>query len=136
MFKVSGDDDIPTLRLTRHTGSTPEGDVMPTMRRTHDPARPSPTPAPRVPLPHHEISLPARLRRLVTPSRENRPWPVAIAVIALIVFIVSWAQTTVLMALILALATLVAGAVLLTLMFGPAWMIQPRRLTPRLRRNR
>lgn len=109
---------------------------MPTMRRTYDPARPSPTPAPRVPLPHHEISLPARLRRLVTPSRKNRAWPVAIAVLVLIVFTVFWAQTTVLMALIMALATLTVGAGLLSLMFGTAWIIEPRRLAPRLRRYR
>jgi uncharacterized integral membrane protein len=109
---------------------------MPTMRRTRDPARPSATPAPRIPLPHHEISLPARLRRLVTPSRKNRPWPATIVVIALIVFTISWAQTTALMALIMSLAALVAGAVLLTLMFGTAWIMEPRRHTSKLRRDR
>jgi uncharacterized integral membrane protein len=109
---------------------------MPTVRRTRDPGRPSATPAPRVPLPNHEISLPARLRRLLTPSRKGRAWPATIAVIALIVFTVFWVQTTALAALIVALATLVAGAVLLTLMFGTAWIIEPRRRTPRLRRDR
>jgi hypothetical protein len=57
-------------------------------------------------------------------------------VLAVIVFVVSWAQTTVLTALIMALAMLVAGAVLLTLMFGTAWIITPRHLPSRLRRYR
>jgi hypothetical protein len=105
------------------------------MRRTHDPARPSTAPAPRIPLPHHEVSLPARVRRLLTPVRKSRAWPAAIALIALIVFAVAWAQTSLVSALVMALATLVAGAMLLTLMFGTAWITQPRR-TPELPRYR
>jgi hypothetical protein len=105
--------------------------VAPTTQPAQTPPRP-----PGVPLPHHEIPLPARLRRLLTPSRKNRSWPVAIAVLAVIVFTVSWIQTTVLMALILALATLVAGAVLFTLMFGSAWISEPRRRAPKLSQHR
>jgi len=133
-MKVSGHDDIPIPRLTRHTGS-PEGEVM-SIRRTRDPAPPATAPAPRIPLPQHEASLPARLRRLVTPAPKIRAWPAAIVLIALIVFIVSLVQTTVSMALIMGLATLVAGAVLLTLMYGTAWITGPRTLTPRLPRDR
>jgi hypothetical protein len=59
-----------------------------------------------------------------------------IGLITLIVFTVVWAQTTVIPALVMALATLVAGAVLLTLMFGTAWIILPRGRTPRLPRYR
>ena len=107
---------------------------MPTLRRTRDPARPSQ--APRVPLPHHELSLPARVRRLLTPSRKSRAWPAMITLIALIVFTIFWVQTTALMALIVALATIAFGAVLLTLMFGTAWIIEPRRRSLRLRQDR
>jgi hypothetical protein len=135
-MEVSGNDDIPDLRLARHTGSPPKGDVMPILRRDHDHARPSTAPAPRVRVPHHEVSLPARARRLVTPSRRNRPWPAAIAVIALIVFAVVWVQTSMVPALVMALAALAAGAMLLTLMFGTAWIIQPRRPAPELPRYR
>jgi hypothetical protein len=109
---------------------------MPILRRTHDPARPSTAPAPRIPLPHHEVSPPVRVRRLVTPSRKNRAWPVAIALLALIVFAMAWAQTTLVLALVVALATLVAGAMLLTLMFGTAWITQAHRRTPELPRYR
>jgi hypothetical protein len=100
---------------------------MPILRRDHEPARPNTAPAPRVPIPRHEVSLPARVRRLVTPSRRNKAWPATIAVIALIVFAVVWAQTSVVLALVMALAALTAGAVLLTLMFGTDWIIRPRR---------
>lgn len=109
---------------------------MSILRRDHDPARPGTAPAPRIPRPHREVSLPARVRRLVTPARRNRAWPTAIALLALIVFILVSAQTTMMPALVMALATLVAGAVLLTLMFGTGWIIQPRRRTPRLPRYR
>jgi hypothetical protein len=109
---------------------------MPILRRDYDPARPTAAPAPRVPVPHREVSLPARARRLVSPSRKNRAWPAAFAVIALIVFAVVWAQTNLVLALVTALAALVAGAMLLTLMFGTAWIIQPRRPAPELPRYR
>jgi hypothetical protein len=109
---------------------------MPILRRNHDPARPNTAPAPPVPVPHREVSLPARARRLVTPYRRKRAWPAAIAVIALIVFSVVWAQTSLVLAVVVALAALAAGAMLLTLMFGTAWIIQPRRRTPELPRSR
>jgi hypothetical protein len=111
------------------------------IRRTRDPAPPSQ--APRVPLPHQEASLPARLRRLISPAPRSRAraprgraWPGAIALVALIVFIIFWVQTTVLMALITALATLAAGMALLTLIYGTDWIITPSRLTPKPRRRR
>jgi len=112
---------------------------MPITRRTRDPARPDTAPAPRIPVPHHELSLPARLRRLVTPSPKRRAWPAslaAITLIALIVFIVSWVQTTVFMALIMALAAVVAGGFLLTLLLGTGWITQPRRLPAETPRHR
>ena len=44
--------------------------------------------------------------------------------IALIVFTVFWAQTTLVMALTMALVTLVAGGILLTLVSGTTWITQ------------
>ena len=87
---------------------------MPTLPRTHRPAEADTAPAVRA-------------------SRVGRAWLVAIVLLALIVFIVSRAQTTVLVALIMALAAMVAGGVLLSLMFGSAWIMKPRRRTPKLR---
>src|SRR4051812_46434899 len=57
-------------------------------------------------------------------------WP---ASIALIVFTVFLAQATLVMALVMALATLVAGGILLTLMFGTTWVTQLPRLVSRHR---
>jgi hypothetical protein len=57
------------------------------------------------------------------------------ALVALIVFTVAWAQSTLVVALVMALAAVAAGAMLLTLMFGTGWIIQPRR-TPDLPRYR
>ncbi|HEU5158810.1 MAG TPA: hypothetical protein VFU43_17575 [Streptosporangiaceae bacterium] len=107
---------------------------MPISRRTHDSVRSSAAPAPR-PRPRHEAPRPTRLRRPVAPSRQNRPWPIAIGLVALIVFSVAWAQTNVVAALVIALAALVAGAMLLTLMFGTTWIIRPRRRMPNLPRR-
>jgi hypothetical protein len=109
---------------------------MPTMRRDHEPVRPSTKPAPRLPLPQRELSLPARLRRLLTPPGKNRAWPAMVTLVAFIMFIVAWTQTTFVVALVVALAGLVAGAMLLTLMFGTAWIVEPRRRTVRLRQDR
>jgi hypothetical protein len=107
---------------------------MPTLDRTHDPARP--TTAPRIPFPRDGMSLPARVRHLVTPSRRSRAWPATLALLALIMFIMFWAQTTLLTALVAALATVVAGGFLLTLMFGPGWITRMRLLPQGLRRHR
>jgi hypothetical protein len=107
--KASGNDDIPILRLTRHTGSPPKGDVMPIMDRINRPARPGATPAAR-----------ATLRDL--------SWPAAITLTATAVFIVFLVQATLLMALVMALATLVAGGILLTLVSGTGWITQLRHL--------
>jgi hypothetical protein len=82
------------------------------------------------------MALPARVRRLLSPSRRNWAWPATLALLALIVFIMVWAQTTLLTALVAALATAVAGGVLLTLVFGPGWITRMRRLPQGLRRHR
>jgi ABC-type transport system involved in cytochrome bd biosynthesis fused ATPase/permease subunit len=52
----------------------------------------------------------------------------------LIVFIMFWAQATLLVALVSALATIVASAFLLTLMFGSGWITRARCLLPNSRR--
>lgn len=72
----------------------------------------------------------------MTPARKNRAWPATMALFALIVFAVVWTQTALVLALVMALATLVAGAMLLTLMFGIGWIIQRRGRTPDLPRYR
>ena len=108
---------------------------MPTRRHTRDPDRPTTAPASRVPPRHREGPFPGRARRPVTPSR-NRVWPAMIMLIAFIVFIVAWAQTSFMVALVVALAALVGGAMLLTLMFGTTWVIRPRRRTPKLPQGR
>ncbi|HEV7934337.1 MAG TPA: hypothetical protein VGP70_18765 [Actinomadura sp.] len=53
---------------------------------------------------------------------------------AVIVFTVFLMQTTPLLALVMALATLVAGGILLTLVSGTAWLTQLRHLITDLRR--
>jgi hypothetical protein len=42
--------------------------------------------------------------------------------LTLIMFVTFWAQATLLMALVVALAALAAGGLVLTLLFGTAWM--------------
>jgi len=59
----------------------------------------------------------------------NRAWPATIMLIALIVFAVSKAQTTLVMALLMGLLVLVAGGILLTLVFGTTRITQLRRLS-------
>jgi hypothetical protein len=59
-----------------------------------------------------------------------------ITLLAFIVFTVVWAQTGFVVALVAALAALMAGAMLLTLMFGSTWIIRPRRRTPKLPQDR
>ena len=58
----------------------------------------------------------------------NRAWPGTIVLIALIVFTVFMAQTTLMVALLMALLVLVAGGILLTLVFGTARITRLRRL--------
>lgn len=72
----------------------------------------------------------------MVPSRVNRAWPAMITLIAFIVFTVAWAQTSFVVALIAAMAAMVAGAMLLTLMFGTAWIIRPRRRASKLAQGR
>jgi hypothetical protein len=57
----------------------------------------------------------------------NPAWPATIVLIAAIVFTVFWAQTTLMMALLMALSVLVVGGILLTLVSGTAWITQLRR---------
>jgi O-antigen/teichoic acid export membrane protein len=59
-----------------------------------------------------------------------------ITLVALIVFTVAWAQTSFAVALVVAVAALVAGATLLTLMYGTTWIIRPRRRTSKLTQRR
>lgn len=58
----------------------------------------------------------------------NRAWPATIVLIALIVFTVFMAQTTLMVALLMALLVLVAGGVLLNVVFGTARITRLRRL--------
>jgi hypothetical protein len=64
----------------------------------------------------------------------NRAWPATIALIAVVVFAVFMAQTTPLLALTMALLVLVAGLVLLTMVFGSSTVFgtTPRTLLHRL----
>jgi uncharacterized integral membrane protein len=77
------------------------------------------------------VSVPA-----VQAARVGLAWPVSIALLALLVFTMFWAQTTLMVALIAALAAAVAGGFLLTLMFGTGWITRRRRSTPDLARYR
>jgi hypothetical protein len=63
----------------------------------------------------------------------NQVWPAVIALAAVIVFIVYLVQAGPLMALVMALTTVVAGAILVTLVTGTAWITRLRRLAPHLR---
>jgi hypothetical protein len=58
----------------------------------------------------------------------NRAWPATIVLIALIVFTVFMAQTTLMVALLMALLVLVASGVLLNVVFGTARITRLRRL--------
>jgi uncharacterized RDD family membrane protein YckC len=73
---------------------------------------------------HH---TPARPAAAVQVSPMNRAWPVLVALVALVVFTVFMAQTTLLVALVMAMATLLAGGILLALMFGANWTTRLRR---------
>ncbi|TDD21262.1 hypothetical protein E1287_40725 [Actinomadura sp. KC06] len=66
-------------------------------------------------------------------SRMNQVWPAVIALAAVIVFIVFLVLAGLPMALAMALTTLVAGAILVTLVTGTAWLTGLRRLAPQLR---
>ncbi|MEU8796535.1 hypothetical protein [Spirillospora sp. NPDC048819] len=68
-------------------------------------------------------------------SRMSLAGPVSIVAVALIVFTVFWATTTPSMAVIMALATLAAGAVLLVLVFGTG-RLRVRARSPELWRRR
>ncbi|TDB90605.1 hypothetical protein E1264_04415 [Actinomadura sp. KC216] len=66
-------------------------------------------------------------------SRMDQVWPAVIALAAVIVFIVFLVLAGLPMALAMALTTLVAGAILVTLVTGTAWLTGLRRLAPQLR---
>jgi uncharacterized integral membrane protein len=114
-------DDMPIVRFARHAGSSPKGDVMPILRYIRSPDS---APAVQAPLPHRDVSPPARTRRPVTPVRLNRAWPATIVLIALIMFTV-FAQTTLTMALTV---ILVVGGIVLTVVFGTTRITRLRRL--------
>jgi multidrug transporter EmrE-like cation transporter len=78
----------------------------------------------------------ARAASATGPSRTEQAWPVAITLIAAIVFIVFLVQATMTLALVMALATLVAGGIMLTLVAGTGWIHQLRHLAAAPRRRR
>jgi ABC-type branched-subunit amino acid transport system permease subunit len=84
------------------------------------------------------MPLPNRSHNTTRPSRPasgiTLAWPAAIVVAALLVFIMFW-QTTAMMAVTLAVGTLVAGGLVLTLMTGTAWIGQLLGLVPGLGRK-
>lgn len=84
--------------------------------------------------PAHWPARPVRTAAAPQASRSNRAWPAVIGLTAVIVFTVFLMQTTPLLALVMALATLVAGGILLTLVSGTAWLTQLRHLITDLRR--
>jgi len=71
------------------------------------------------------MPLPERARRdgILRPSPMSPAGPLAIIAVAVIVLTVVWKTATPLMAIIMAVATLLAGMVLLVLMYGT----KPRR---------
>ncbi|MFI0372612.1 hypothetical protein ACH35V_32505 [Actinomadura sp. 1N219] len=89
---------------------------MPILHRGQRPARPEAAPAARSSLTDHA-------------------WPAVITLAAAIVFILFLVQATLAMALIMAIVTLLAGAVLLTLVSGTAWISRLRELPADLRRR-
>jgi cell division protein FtsW (lipid II flippase) len=58
----------------------------------------------------------------------NRAWPATIVLIALIVFTVFMAQTTLVVALLMALLVLMAGGILLNVVLGTTRITRLRRL--------
>lgn len=73
--------------------------------------------------------------RAIRTSRMGLAWPLSISGVALIVFTVFWTTTTPPIAMIMTLAALVAGAILVTLIFGTG-RIRGRGRPPGLWRNR
>ncbi|MFB4320484.1 hypothetical protein [Actinomadura sp. 21ATH] len=65
-------------------------------------------------------------------SWTDQIWPAVIAVTTLAVFAVFLIQTGPMLALLMALATLVAATVLVTLVTGTVWLTRLRRLVRRL----
>jgi uncharacterized integral membrane protein len=84
---------------------------MPLSDRTRDPAEAGAVPAPRI----------------------GRLWPIMIVLAAAIVFMLFW-QSTLVTALAMAAATLLAGGTLLTVFFGTAWITQLRHRLGRIYR--
>ncbi|HEX2314621.1 MAG TPA: hypothetical protein VHJ17_12850 [Thermomonospora sp.] len=78
--------------------------------------------------PAHWPVRPARPRPAPRTSRMTPFWPLVIAAGTALVFVVFWAQATPLLALVMALATLAAGSVLVTLVTGTAWLTRLARL--------
>lgn len=61
-------------------------------------------------------------------SWRDEAWPAASVLTAAIVFVVFLVQTTLPLAVTMALVTLVAGGILVTLVAGTAWITRLRRL--------
>ncbi|WP_103937548.1 hypothetical protein [Thermomonospora echinospora] len=66
-------------------------------------------------------------------SWRKQVWPAAIALTAVIVFVAFLVPTTLPLAVIMALATVVAGGILATLVSGTAWVTRLRLLIAELR---
>jgi hypothetical protein len=67
-------------------------------------------------------------------SWRSQAWPAVMALISLAVFIGFWAQTTLPMAAVMAMAILLAGEILVTLVSGSTWITQLRHLITGSRR--
>ncbi|GAA2428148.1 hypothetical protein GCM10010191_46420 [Actinomadura vinacea] len=66
----------------------------------------------------------------------DKVWPAVIALAAMTVFIVFLVLAGMPMAVAMALTTLVAGAILVTLVTGTTWLTSLRRLAPHPRGHR
>lgn len=77
-------------------------------------------------------------RAELTPDRSwtNQVWPAVIALATVIVLIVFLVQGGPLMAVVMALATVVAATILVTLVTGTAWLARLPRLAPHRRGHR
>ncbi|GAA2636980.1 hypothetical protein SMC26_15835 [Actinomadura fulvescens] len=89
---------------------------MPILHRGQRPARPGAAPAARS-------------------SLTGQAWPIALTLGAVIVFVIFLVQATFALALLMAMATLLAGAILLTLVSGTAWISRLGELLADLRRR-
>ncbi|WP_157430985.1 hypothetical protein [Actinomadura macra] len=99
---------------------------MPILHRTHQSDGSGAADPPPVRRTRRAASPPARARRLPTPPLTKWGWPATLVMFTTIVFVVFLIQSTLLMALVMAVATMLAGGILLTLVTGTAWIDQLR----------